>query len=364
VTLASRQRLQAAAGAAALLCSFAIAAAPLDALLTARPDTAGGSLQLELAIDHANRALDLGRDGVDAPARPGSYRGQHLLTTWRARDSLWLSAGLWRRDISDGVDLYGYRSWQASGLWRFAEGAGPAPALALRLSAWGNAAGATETHTPVQMPGAVLDSVKITRPSDRQWQLDGVATWQPTPALDLSLFGGIGVIQLAYGALSATTTRNGCHYDLAFNGNDIFGTLASPCSAAGGVILQFYDSSGDYGVDVAKEIAWHGQFVQLGANAVWRQGAWTLQGGLLYHHVRRADVDAILAARGEAVYQHNSVVTLDAAWALQPRMALFLRGQVSGQLFFNDLPLTYNSATSDSFGKHFSLLTLGLRASF
>jgi hypothetical protein len=343
-------------------------AAPLDALLTARPEREAAAWTLELAADHANRALDVfqGRES-EVPAEPrrsGRYRGEHVTGAVRVSDGLWLSGGLWRREISDGLDTYRFASWQAAGLWRFAQADGSAPALALRLSAWGNRARSTETHTPVEVPGAVLNSVKITKPSDRQYQADLIGTWELDPALDVSAVLGAGSIRLDYEALSATTTRNGCNYDLAFNGNDIFGTLAEPCSASGGVIQQFFDSSGDYGVDVAKEIAWRGHFVQAGVNAAWRSGAWTLRGGYLYHWVRRDSVDDILAERGDPVHRHNHLLALDAAYRFHPHLAAFLRGQVSTNLFFNDMPVTYNSSTSGSFGNRFSLVTVGLRASF
>lgn len=361
-------RTLAASSLGALLALPAVAA-PLDALLSAMPEHAAASGQLELAVDHANRALDPfpagdGGEPTPVPKTHGRYRGEHLTGAWRVRDGLWLSGGLWRREVGDGVDTYRYRSWQAAGLYRFSEASGSMPALALRLAAWGDQSRATETHTPVQVPGAVLDSVKISKPADRQLQADLIGTWPLTPALDVSAIVSVGATRLSYGALSATTTRGGCHYDLAFNGNDIFGTLSQPCSASGGVIQQFYDSSGDYGVDVAKEIAWSGRFLQLGVNAAWRSGAWALQGGYLFHAVRRESVDDILAARGDPVHRHNHQLVADVAYAFHPQLAAFLRAQVSSNLFFNDMPLTYNSATSASFGNRFSLLTLGLRASF
>jgi hypothetical protein len=178
------------------------------------------------------------------------------------------------------------------------------------------------------------------------------------------LLGG-GISRLSYSGLTATTTRNGCSYQLEFNGNDIFGNLAAPCTGTGaGVIRQFYDSSGDYGVDVAKEIAWRSRFVQAGFNAHWRSGPWDVAGGYLLHVVRRNDVDDILAGRGDPVHRHNHQVTLEAAYRVHPNWSPFLRAQISSNLFFNDIPVTYNSSTSGSFGNRYSVFTLGVRAGF
>ena len=130
------------------------------------------------------------------------------------------------------------------------------------------------------------------------------------------------------------------------------------------MIEQFYDRSGDYGVDVAKEIAWHGVFVQAGANMAWRSDPWTLQAGYLYHQVRRDSVDAILASRGNPVHTHNHNITLEADYRFHPHLTGFVRSQLSSNLFFSDIPVTYNSATSDRFGHRYSLYSLGLRADF
>ncbi len=349
-------------------------AAPLDALLTATPELTAPQAYLELGVDRLNRALDFSTSGqADTGATTGSntsrsasgnYQGVHAAGGWKARDGLWLMGSLWQRNIRNGTDTFGYVSWQASGLIRLHEANGALPAVALRLSAWGNRASATETSTPVHVPGTILNSVKITRPSDQQLQADLVGTWPVSAYTHFSALLGAGSTRLAYGELSATTTRNGCNYQLSFNGNDIFGVLAEACKASGGVIQQFYDSSGDYGVDVAKEIAWRGHFVQAGFNADWRSGPWTLLGGYLFHSVRRQAVDAILAGRGDPVFQRNHVVTLESAYQFQPRLGVFLRAQISSNLFLNDLPVTYNTSTSGSFGNRFSLFTLGLRAGF
>jgi hypothetical protein len=363
-----------AALSAALLAPLPAVAAPLDVWLSAEPVAGTARVAVEAAADHANRSLDpfrgntggAGTDPSVVATRPGSYRGSHLAGSVRLRDGLWLSGGVWQRRLDDGVDVYNYDSWLASAQWRLleADASSGRPAVAVRLAAWGSAAQSVETTTAVAVPGAVLNSVKIIEPSDRQWQADVIARWTLSPSLDLGAHLGAGTLRLRYGDLEATTTRNGCDYDLQFQGNDIFGSLARPCSAAGGVIQQFYDRSGDYGVDVPREIAWRGHFLQAGVNATWRSGRWTVAGGALFHSQRRDDVDDIVAGRGNGFYRHQFSLGLDASARVHEHLSVFLRGQRSTHLFFNDLPVTYNSSTAASFGQHFSMLTLGLRADF
>lgn len=345
----------------------ALRAAPLDALLSALPERQGARAQLELGIDRVNRRIDFSQPDDDplvaAAAENGDYRGGHLTGAWAPRDGWWLSGGLWQRRLSDGVDDFRYRSWQLAGQVRLREADGAWPAIALRASAWGSRADRTATTTPVRVPGAVLDSVTIERPSDRQLQLDLVGTWTPTPSLDASLLLGAGRSRLGYRGLSATTTRDGCLYDLRFNGNDIFGTLAAPCGGVG-VIEQFYDRSGDYGVDVPRELAWRGRFMQGGLNLAWRQGPWGLRAGVLWHRVDRGAIDAILAERGQRSYRSNRRIVLEASHQFQAGLGVLLRLESSRHLLLDELPVTYNSGTAGRFGGRFSQVTLGLRAGF
>ena len=352
----------------AVLATVPAAAAPLDGFLTALPERLAPFGYVELGSDHMNDALDVFRirdsDPLTAGTKAGDYRGQYVNAAWRATDNLWLSGGVGQRRVSDAADTYRYNSWQLAGQYRFLEAAGRRPALALRLSGWGNRAAATESNTPVTVPGAILNTVKVTEPADQQLQGDLIGTWTMSPALDVSALLSLGASRLSYGALSATTTRNGCNYQLIFSGNDIFGTLIPPCAVTGGIIQQFFDSSGDYGVDVAKEIAWRGSFMQLGVNSAWRSGPWTLQGGYLLHVVRREAVDAILASRGKAAHTQNHNITLEADYRFHSHVSVFSRTQFSSNLFFNDIPVTYNSSTASRFGSKYSLFSVGLRAVF
>ena len=60
----------------------------------------------------------------------------------------------------------------------------------------------------------------------------------------------------------------------------------------------------------------------------------------------------------------RSQLVLDGGWRFRPGWALFLRADLGERLFFNELPVTYNSSTAGRFGSRLSLLTAGLRAQF
>ena len=361
------RRTLAALGLAA--CTAGAAAAPLDSLRSATPERDAEFATIELGVDKLTRSLDFSTTREGDPLVPGSragnYRAAHVTGAVRVTDRLWLDGGLWQRRVQGDVDVYRYTGWLLGGQFRLHAAQGPWPVLALRVSAFGNRADETRTTTPVRVPGAVLNSVTVTRPADRQLQADLLATWKLGASWDVTAQLGIGHNRLSYGALAATTTRNGCPYDLTFTGNDIFGDLAGPCvSTGGGVIRQFFDSSGDYGVDVANEIAWSGRFVQLGVGAAWRSGPWQATLGYVVHAVRRKAVDDILAGRGDPSHQQNRTLIADGAYAFTPQLSGWLRLQLGSNLFLDEIPVTYNSSTSRNFGSKLSVVSVGLRASF
>ena len=352
---------------AALALPMAAGAAPLDGLLSATPERSLANGFVELGLDHMGDRLDFFRvkesDPVNAGTAAGNYRGQHLSAGVRLPGDLWLSGSFWKRSLSDASDTHNYTSWQVAGQYRLLQAQGKLPTVALRLSGWGNYASAMESSTPVVVPGAKLDTVKISDPYDRQLQADLIGTWNLSPSTDLNLVLSAGTTRLGYGSLSATTTLDGCSYQLDFTGNAVHGVLARPCNA--GIYLQeIYDDSGRLGIDVAKEIAWRGRFVQAGVGAVWYAQAWTFRSGYLFHAIKREAVDAILEQRGLPAYGHNHTIVLQAEYRLHARISAFARAQLSSNLFFNEIPVTYNTSTSERFGHRYSLYSVGLRATF
>jgi hypothetical protein len=302
-------------------------------------------------------------DPLTSGTKAGDYHGAYIIGGVRVGEGKWLTGGLWQRTLSSTSDTFNYTSWQLSGLYRFAEADGKRPALAVRLSGWGSGASATESTTAVVVPGARLNTVRIAEPSDRQLQADLIGTWNLTPGSDVSVNFGVGSTKLSYGGLTATTTSYGCDYNVAFTGNDILLTRARPCALSS---PDFYvdSSEGKYGVDVASEIAWHGTFVQAGVNGRWQRGPWTYMAGYLLYVVKREAVDDILTARGKNAFTQNHNITLQANYQLRPQLTVFARGQLSSNLFFNDIPVTYNSSTSERFSSRYTLFTVGLRADF
>jgi hypothetical protein len=344
------------------------AAAPDDVLLTALPGLTSANAYLEASTDHMNESLDFFKirdsNALAAGTQAGDYRGAHVSGGWRVRDDLWLSGSLRQRSLNGLSDTYQFSSWQLAGLYRFAQGGGNMPAVAIRLSAWGNYAnevGATNICTaPVAnspttcQVDAFLNSVKITDPADKALQADLVGTWSLTPTTDFTLMLGAGSTQLSHGPLTGSMTRaDGLDYQLSFIGNDVVGTTADGAS-------QFLKK----GIYNDSDLAWRGNFIQAGLNTAWRNGPWTLRGGYLFYRIQRQAVDDTLASRGWSSYSQMQNITVDVNYRLSQHMSVFVRGQLNDKLIFNDIPVIYTTFSADLVGGKYSIYSAGLRADF
>ena len=96
----------------------------------------------------------------------------------------------------------------------------------------------------------------------------------------------------------------------------------------------------------------------------WRNGPWKLAAGYLVYVISRSDVDQILRARSKTPYTSNKALVLQANYRFNNTFSTFAQAQYNTNLFFNDLPVTYNSSTSERFSRSYSLYTVGVRADF
>lgn len=342
------------------------AAAPLDVFLSAYPAPTSSEAQIEMSADRMNTQLDVfdlrsrssSLDNLDS-----SYSANRINAGFKVGESGWLSGSLAQRTSVDKGGTYRFVSWSAAGQYRFMEQESWSPAVALRLGAWGNYADQTESSKSVLVPGAKLDSTKISAPADQQLQADLIASWTLRQQVQVSAVLSAGRSQLSYSALSATTTLDGCHYLLRFTGNGIYGVLTEPCTSDI-YIKEIYDNSGRLGIDVAKEIAWRGNFLQAGINARWQHGPWGVRGGYLFYIVERDGIDAILLGRKQASYTQSHTLGLEGSYQFVPKMQLAASVLLNSNLFFDQMPVNYNTGTASRFDAASSIFGLSLRFDF
>ena len=338
-----------------------IHAAPLDAFLTATRPAVQGEGQIELAYDVANDTVDiLGiRKSNGDTTNLGDYHGGHLRAGIAVTPKLWLDGAVWLRDIDLRGSEAKVRSWQIAGQYKLVEGQGSRPAIALRLGAWGNRASRLGEAAAMQFLGARLDSVNMEEPRDRQLQLDAIATWQAFREWEVSAFGGIGTSHVDTGAISGTTTRGGCSYDLAFGPTEVIGTLAEPCSE-GTVVERFSVPNSVYGVDVYREARYSSRFAHAGLSTEWSSGPWKLRVGYQFQILRRGRIDDIVRRRGGEPSTRNHILAGEVAYRIGRNVSLFLRGQYMQRQFTGEIPFAYNTFTARRFHKKYGIASAGV----
>jgi hypothetical protein len=339
--------------------------APLDALLTADQYHNAGELRAEASYDAVNSTLDVfnvrAKDPQYAGTTVGDYSGLHFLLGYALTDRLSLEGGLWRRKISYRSDDEALNSWQMSGQYRVWGNQDSTAHFAVRLSAWGDQAGSLTKSTPTQVEGHKLDSVTIDSPSDSQVQVDAIGTWRLTNQTSVSTFVGTGHSTVKTGDLSATTSINGCNYNLAFTSTEITGHLSSCPSPTPGVpVVEAFSTS----QNVLSEFSYQANYYQLGGMMQWQNQDWTVRGGYQFQKLQRSNVDALIVSRGGVSYQTNNILVADVTRKVSTHLSVFVRGQVMSNQFVGEIPFIYNSVTASKFSGKYGFASFGMRYAF
>jgi hypothetical protein len=357
-------RIIPAALALAAACS-SVTAAPLDALLSATHYEAAGKGEVELGYDMMNTSLDFLnlRTKTSTTSSVGDYKGAHLHAGIALTPRLWIDGTYWKRKIDYRSFDAELDSWQVAGQYKLTDAAGPMPAIALRVGAWGDYADSLTKYSNSTVAGTKYTSATVTKPKDRQLQLDLIGTWLLTPQTSLSVFGGANRGRVTFDAVSATSrTSNGCEYNIAFSKAGLEGTLAQPCSAK--VVITRFTQPASSSIDVYKEAQYESTTLQAGAMADWHNTNWRLRAGYQYQTIKRDHVDDIIASRGGTAYKHNHVLVTDVSYNVTPSIVLFVRGQIMNNQFNGEIPLAYNSLTAEKYHQKYGFVSTGLTVAF
>lgn len=351
-----------------------VAAAPFDHALSARP-TQNGARQLEAAVDAVNDTLDVfdvrGRDPVYGGTHVGDYRGAHLRGGWQPAPRWWIDAALWRRRIDFRNDDRGsLGSWQLGAQYRFAgdvSGADGSTAWALRASAWGNRSGALTKNSPTTLAGYTMDSVRIERPRDLQWQLDLVATRGDADA-SLSAFAGLQRGRIDYSRLSGTATVGNCPYAVAFGVDTTVLTQTADCTGSSGTTAagtQVALDNDALGLHPRDALAYTATVLRAGVNGYRRWGDWYLGGALAYERHDRGNALEAEAHRLSGLYQTGNLsAVLEAGYRFTPSLVGFVRGTAWQHQLVGEVPFLYNAVTAKRSDRRYGIVSFGVRASF
>lgn len=334
-------------------------AAPLDVFLTTKITT-DGKLKIEAAYDAVNNTLDVlkirAKDPQYGGTTVGDYSGYHVRAAYGLTKDLAVEGELWQRKISNPGDSATIDSWKVSGQYRF-YGSGKPVDLALRLGAWGDSAGTLRKMTPTQVFGQTAQTITVNSPKDLQLQADLIGTWALTSRLDWSGFLGAGSSQVEVAGLSATATSGGCNFNLTFTQTTAIAQLAAPC---GGLLQATLVTP----TTALQELTYRSLFYQAGTNVRWHKHGWEVSAGYLFRHLKRQNVDSLIAARGGIAYPNNQLFSLEISNRLTRNITAFARGQAMTNQFVGEIPFTYNGFTASKFGRLYGYASFGAVMTF
>lgn len=349
----------------------ATSAAPLDALLTARPTEAGRGapsprLELEAGGDLANDQVDvlgLRRGSAYEGTGIGDYHGSHLKLN--ARHGPWQAElGGWQRRLRDRDNTHRIHSWQTALQWRL-DGAddgtaSPGTAWALRASAWGSRAGQLSRRTGAGLQVEDLDAgmteLRLHGQRDLQTQFDLIGS-RDAFGLRWSGFVGGGRSRVRNDAVSASGIVGGCPYAFNFAPGKLVATPDASCGDA----LIFVIPSHLMPYDAAAETTWRARWMHAGGSLRWVGEQWTLALGYEFQQWQRNGIDALITARGGTAYRRNHTLVGEVGWSPQPALRLLLRGQLMQHQWLGELPMAYNTQTATHFAQRHGLVTAGVQ---
>ena len=276
-----------------------------------------------------------------------------------------LASGPWsfalgghQRALHDKSNDYRVQSWH--GAVQFEPGnATSADALrwGVRLGAWGNQADhlRQSTNRSLKVSGlkARLIEMELVKPQDLQWQMDLIGrVTLADPRWAFSGFGGVGSSAVTRSVVSGKATISGCTYQLQFGEERLNALPMADCPKA--LLVSVPNSL--LAVDVLEETRYRSVYGHAGAAVHWSAAPWRLALG--------AELQQWLRDAGAAERQtRNALLVGEAAYAIDPALAVVLRGQYMHRQMLGEVPMLYNARSTSSARKVVSV-SLGLQARF
>lgn len=352
-----------AAAACCVQASAPASAAPLDAFLSANQNGTPWSGEAEASYDVANDTVDVfhirEKDAATSTSKLGDYQGAHLHGGVALTPRLWLDGSYWQRKITSRNFEATVKTWQVAAQYKLIDSAGYRPSLALRVGAWGNSADQLKREKNIKIGSTVLKSASLSGPEDQQYQVDLIGSWPVSERTELGMFAGAGHSRVTFDTASATTTRDGCLYNLSFGPSRVVGTCETPSMSA-----RFSTPNSVYGIDVNQEAQYSARYYQVGLNAKWQAENLRLRAGYQYLSLSRGNVDSIVGGRGGIAYKKNHILTAEVAYKLFKHTSVFLRGQYMSNQFNGEMPMAYNTLTASNFNQRYGILSTGVITTF
>ncbi|QBY49691.1 hypothetical protein [Cupriavidus oxalaticus] len=293
----------------------------------------------------------------------GHYQGGHFRTGYKLSPAWSLEAGYWRRHVTYGDDSAGIDSWLASTSYGLVTTPDAGRKLTLRLSAWGNYTGSLSKSGSAS--SGKFSDFTIAHPNDTQVQADVIYTGQPWTNHFLTGFLSAGYSWVRAGDIEGTLKQGSCLYNVRVGADNMaLGTLAAPCRVGRATISSggFRMNAGQIGLDAGEGFNDDGAFIGAGGSWRWRYGAWSLVAGYHAQYFFR-ELDDRYTAYGAPKSQFNQTIVLQASYAINRYVDVFLRGQGVQNSLMGYVPMLYNPVTASKLDRSFALFSIGLRIS-
>ena len=365
-----------------------LTAAPLDEFLTAMPGYEPMHGEAEASFDIMNSTVDL--FGVrDSDSSIGDYSGGTVRGGLALTRRLWVDGTLQRRSVKTRWGQGDSNAWKMGAQYQATVNTGYLPAIALRLSAWGDFADEAYKGSPTSVGGITANSVRVDAPRDMQTQMDLIGTWRMNPQTSLSMFFGFGNSSVKSDGITVDSFnldgigRPGKWNVSTQSATDdngkpitrIKGACFSDCGSLIAFDVPLEDLAKDYPqlasasskLDLFERIDYDAKYFQLGGMFQWFNEDWRTRIGYRYQTLDRDVDDAIRSSKTFAdatVYDSNHVLSADVGYKLQDHLGFFLRGNLMSNQFVGELPFSYNYFSSHKFKEKYGFLSIGLASGF
>lgn len=291
----------------------------------------------------------------------GHYQGGHLRAGYKFSPSWSLEAGYWRRHLSHGQDSADVDSWLAGVSYGLLTSPDAGRKLTLRLSAWGNYAGSLSRSGSTN--GKKLGDFTVAHPNDTQVQADLIYTGQPWTNHFLTGFVSAGYSWVRAGDIQGTWQQGACQYNIRVSADNMaIGTLAAPCRMGRATITSasVRVNATQFGLDAGDGFHDSSAFIGAGGSWRWRVGRISLLAGYHAQYFLR-ELDQRYSSYGAPKAQFNQTIALQASYAVNHYIDVFVRGEGSQNSLFGYVPMLYNPVMARGLGRSNGLVSIGLR---
>ncbi|MBF0620558.1 MAG: hypothetical protein HQL54_01395 [Magnetococcales bacterium] len=356
--------------------SSTVFSAPLDELHIAMKGYPALHGEFEFALDKMNDTLDLlnlrGRDKKYAGTDVGDYDGMHVLGGLALSRRLWIDGGYWQRSVQTSFDVADTTTWHMGAQFQLTVNMDWLPALAIRISRWGNYTPEVIKNSKTRFQGIDFDRIEVNYVEDNQTQIDLIGTWSFEKTASFSFFGGVGSSEVTYQDL-VVNLQDVCQYSVNYwSGYNkyagyIEGIQARGLPGNGGTCLineiTVPAKKGQY-IPKGLGVAYNARYIQFGGSFQWFDPNWRVRFGYRYHLSERESVEEVVSQLGKTTYQSNHLLTADFGFKPFEHVGFFMRGQIMSNQFLGEIPFSYNAFSANQFGKLYGLASFGIIAGF